>query len=80
MPKATMNEDYFPPRTKNNVGTTWQVLSVESVAIAEPVQKLTDPYLGTSVFGTDTSHVLRALLSTKLIHHPLGTVRRALER
>ena len=61
VPEATVHEDRLPSRAENDVGTAWEIASVESVSIAESVEQASHHHLGLGIFwGTAAIFLERA--------------------
>lgn len=69
MPKATVNEDGCPTLWKNNVGRTRQIVAVQSEAIAESVQQLSNRDFRSCVLLCYQAHVGTARFRRKMISH-----------
>lgn len=56
MPEATMDENRFSRRRKDDVGRAWQVTTMETKSAAHRVQQSPNHNLGLRVAWTDTRH------------------------
>jgi hypothetical protein len=56
VPEASMNQDDLPSAGKHEIGLTWQVGSMKSVAVAQPGEYTTDYFFGRGIARTDQLH------------------------
>lgn len=69
VPKAPVNEQDLSPTGKDQIGTPWQVVSVEPVAIPHAVHQAADHKLRFRVLAPNCPHVLAASLGGYAVHH-----------
>jgi hypothetical protein len=62
VPEAAMNQDDLLPTGKDEIGLTWQVGSMKSIAVSEPGQNTTDHLFGRGIARTDPLHSTGGLL------------------
>ena len=69
VPKASVNEQDLSPTGKDQIGTTGQIVSVESVTIAHTVHQAADRKLGFRVLAPNRPHSSAAGLRRYAVHH-----------
>ena len=60
VPKTPVNENGFSPRNENNIGFTWEILTMQPVTVTQAKQHSTHGEFGYRIDRPDTAHVLAA--------------------
>lgn len=79
MPEAPMDEDDLRFYGKHNVGTAWEIGSVEPVAEPATMKQASDLALGPRIFALDAPHVFASAIWRYVVHllyeYPFGRSR-----
>ena len=69
MPETAVNEDHGPELRQRDVGFAGQILAVQPVAIAHPVQSTSNQHLRLRIRAFNRSHVAATLLRRVYVRH-----------
>ena len=62
MPEAAVNENHFPPSPEYEVRPSRKFASMQTVAVAEPMNQSPNDYFRRSTCAADTGHAAASLL------------------
>lgn len=72
MPKAAVDEDCFPARPKHYVRRAGQILGMEPISIAKPVQQAPHYHFRCGVLASNSLHDCAALGDRESVHRTLN--------
>lgn len=69
MKKATVNVNYFPVFDEDQVRLTGKILLMQSIAITQPMNQLSNNHLGNGISTPNSRHVVASLLGRQYVSH-----------